>query len=147
MARSSRWQPGPRPHWVRALNRLGDPQWISLDPDELLHEATRRTELTDFGGDTWREGYGVFLDAVDAEADLNLIGRLLARSDVLNWLENRLQMTECRKRNPEIAAGDVARPLFITGLPRTGTSILHVQSQRLLTPHLRSFRNLLGSSR
>jgi hypothetical protein len=43
----------------------------------------------------------------------------------VNWLENRLLLAETRKRHPEIAAAPVERPLFITGLPRTGTSILH----------------------
>ncbi|HEY5624799.1 MAG TPA: sulfotransferase, partial [Gammaproteobacteria bacterium] len=40
-------------------------------------------------------------------------------------LENRLRMTEARRAAPEIEAVRVERPLFITGLPRTGTSILH----------------------
>ena len=124
MARSV-WQPGPRPAWVRTLNALGDPGGISLDPDEILGEAMRRVGLSDFGDDAWREGYQVFLGALESEARLHFIGRVLARSDVLNWLENRLQMTDARKRHPEIEQQPIERPLFITGLPRTGTSILH----------------------
>jgi hypothetical protein len=119
------WQPGPRPGWVRALNALGDPNDISLDPDEILGEAARRTGLSDFGGEEWRVGYRVFLEALAGEAQLHFVGRVLARSDVLNWLENRLEMTAARKQHPEIDQERVERPLFITGLPRTGTSILH----------------------
>lgn len=125
MSPSSDWQPGPRPAWVRALNRLGDPGTICLDPDALTLEATRRTGLADFGGDGWREGFEIFLRALEEEAQLNFIGRTLARSDVLNWLENRLEMTEARRQHPEIDDERVEKPLFITGLPRTGTSILH----------------------
>ena len=84
-----------------------------------------RTGLSDFGGDRWREGFGIFVRALEEEAQLNFIGRVLARSDVLNWLENRLQMTEARKAHPEIEQERIEKPVFITGLPRTGTSILH----------------------
>ncbi len=119
------WQPGPRPEWVRALNRLGDPESLSLAPDEILTDAVARTGLSDFGDEDWREGFDVFVAALADEAQLHFIGRALARADVLNWLENRLRMTETRKRNPTIDAEAVERPLFITGLPRTGTSILH----------------------
>ena len=119
------WQPGPRPEWVRALNTLGDPSWIRLDEGALLDEAVRNTGLSDFGGDSFRTPLRIFLDSLEQEAQLNFVGRVLARSDILNLLENRLRMTETRQRNPEIDAVQVTRPIFITGLPRTGTSILH----------------------
>jgi hypothetical protein len=50
---------------------------------------------------------------------------VISRSDCLNWLENRLRLADARRRDPAIAAERVEKPLFITGLPRTGTSILH----------------------
>jgi hypothetical protein len=121
----SDWQPGPRPDWHRALNRIGRPEWIAIEPSDLLDEARAHTGLTDFGGDGWREGFNVFVDALNAEAQLNLVGRVLARDDLLNWLENRLRMTDAFAHNPEIGEERVEAPLFITGLPRTGTSILH----------------------
>jgi len=119
------WRPGPRPRWVRALNALGDSDWIALDADALVDEARRATGLEDFGGETWQEGYRVFLEALEREAQLTLIGRMLARSDIANWLENRLRITETCRRQPGIEASAVERPVFITGLPRTGTSMLH----------------------
>lgn len=125
MSDTSIWVPGPRPAWVRALNRLGDPRWISLEPNQLLDQVIAKTGLDDFGGDSWREGYDVFLRALEEEASLNLIGRVLARSDIENWLENRLLLTEAARRAPSIREVNIESPLFITGLPRTGTSILH----------------------
>jgi hypothetical protein len=122
---ASRWQPGPRPQWVSSLNTLGAAEWVRLDEAELLAEAQRNTGLSDFGGDAFREPLRVFLDSIERESNLHLIGRVLARGDVLNLLENRLQMTETRRRHPEIDAESIERPIFITGLPRTGTSILH----------------------
>ena len=123
--RASVWQPGPRPSWVRGLNRLGNPEALSLSPDAILAEAVARTGLSDFGDDDWREGFEVFLAALADEAQLHFVGRALARADVIGWLENRLRMTDARKREPSIGEEAVERPLFITGLPRTGTSILH----------------------
>jgi hypothetical protein len=119
------WQPGARPKWVRGLNRLGDPKWVSLDGDVLVDEAIAATGLDDFGGASWREGFEVFVAALEREAQLHFVGRVLARGDIHNWLTNRLSMTEARRRNPAIDEIAIERPLFITGLPRTGTSILH----------------------
>jgi hypothetical protein len=110
---------------VQSLHEIADPSWIRLDADELAEEARRRTGLSDFGGDAFWEPYRLFVSALDAEAKLHALGRLIARDDLLNWLGNRLELAEWRKRHPEIAEQPVAKPLFITGLPRTGTSILH----------------------
>jgi hypothetical protein len=122
---NSVWQPGPRPAWVQSLHEVVDPGWIRLDADELLEESMRRTGLSDFGGDAFLVPYRILVRALDEEAKLHALGRAISRSDCLNWLENRLQITETRKRHPEISTAPVDRPLFITGLPRTGTSILH----------------------
>jgi hypothetical protein len=119
------WRPGPRPDWVQALHTVADPAWIALDADALLAEASARCGLSDFGDDDFLEPYRIFVRALDGEARLHALGRLIARSDVVNWLENRLQLTDWRKRQPEIARQAVSAPIFITGLPRTGTSILH----------------------
>ncbi len=119
------WQPGPRPAWLQSLHATLDPAWIRLDADELIEEATRRTGLTDFGGDEFWEPYRIFVRALAEEAQLHAVGRALARADVRGWLENRLQLTDWRRREPAIAAQRVAAPLFVLGLPRTGTSILH----------------------
>src|SRR6185436_19453041 len=87
--------------------------------------ATRRTGLADFGDDAFREPLGILLDGLEREAALTLLGRVIARTDLVRLLENRLYMVDARKRHPEIAEGRIARPLFIVGLPRTGTTILH----------------------
>jgi hypothetical protein len=119
------WQPGPRPGWVQSLHEVFDASWIRLDADEMLDEAMRRTGLSDFGGGEFLEPYRILVRAIDGEAKLHPLGRVISRSDCLNWLENRLLLADTRKRHPEIAASPVERPIFITGLPRTGTSILH----------------------
>ncbi|RIL03057.1 MAG: sulfotransferase [Proteobacteria bacterium] len=119
------WRPGPRPGWVRALNEVGDPRWIALDESALLTEALRRTGKTDFGDASFREPLRVFLGALEREAKLHYVGRTLARADAVEWLANRLRIVDLCKQVPAIERARVAAPLFVTGLPRTGTSILH----------------------
>jgi hypothetical protein len=119
------WQPGPRPEWVQALHQISNPEWIELDADRIVDEAQTRTGLTDFGGDLFWEPYRIFVDALNSEARLHTLGRILVRDDLLNSLQIRLELTDWRKRHPEIAEQRVEDPIFIVGLPRTGTSILH----------------------
>jgi len=119
------WQPGPRPAWVTALNENCAPAWIRLDTDDLLAEARATTGLDDFGGDDFLEPLRVLVDSLNEERSLHTLGALLIRGDILNALEIRLRLTDHRKRHPEIVDEVIDAPIFITGLPRTGTSITH----------------------
>ncbi|ODR22863.1 hypothetical protein BHQ19_18645 [Mycolicibacterium porcinum] len=112
------------------LNRfgtnLGDPSaLVPLDEAALLATARKLTGLDDFGEDSWREPFGILLSDINTEANLTLTGRLLTRYDLLRSLAYRLQMTEAEKRHPDILEQRIDEPIFITGLGRTGTSILH----------------------
>lgn len=126
--RKEKWRPAPRPEWVARINQEGRhmdiEQIVPLDEASLLHAAKRKTGLSDFGGDAWVEPFGVMIKSIQEEADLNLMGRLMARSDILMMLENRLLLTAFRQQHPEIAREEIRKPLFILGLSRSGTSIL-----------------------
>ncbi|MCA9502389.1 MAG: sulfotransferase [Spirochaetaceae bacterium] len=120
------WQPGPRPAWVTALNENSDPAWIGLDADALAAEASAKTGgLDDFGDERFWEPFRIFVQSLREEAKLHTVGALLIRDDLVSALETRLRITETRKRHPEVCAEAVEKPIFITGLPRTGTSITH----------------------
>ena len=97
---------------------------VPLDALSLTDHACRHTGLDDFGDETWREPFTVLVTALDKEAQLTLMGRLMARNDLVLWLCARLQITDLLKRHPEILEQDVNNPMFIIGLPRSGTSIL-----------------------
>ena len=121
---------GP-PLAIRLMNAAGGPLLaaglpvVRLDESRLLERAARNTELSDFGDETFREPLRILLRSFESEARLTLLGRIIARTDMVRLLENRLRMTDVRKRHPEIEEGEVRRPLFVVGLPRTGTTILH----------------------
>jgi hypothetical protein len=61
---------------------------------------------------------------VEREAELSTLGRISCRETLLRYLTNRLRLQEYRVAHPEVADEVVERPIFIIGLPRTGTTIL-----------------------
>lgn len=107
-----------------ALQRRGLPV-VRLDAQALLEEACRRTGLSDFGDDAFSEPLRLLLASYESEAGLTWVGRLAAKHDTVRLLMNRLRLVEDRKRYPDIATQDIRRPLFIIGLPRTGSTFLH----------------------
>jgi hypothetical protein len=106
------------------LRRAGVPL-IRLDESDLMARASRRSGLTDFGDDKFREPLRLLLDSFERDAHLTTLGRVIARTDLVRLLANRLHIVDTLKRHPEITALPLVRPIFIIGLPRTGTSILH----------------------
>ena len=97
----------------------------AIDAPGLLDEASQRASLDDFGSPWFRSGLDVLLGSLRDEADLHATGQAIAREDLLRLLTNRLQMTALLRAHPDITARKIERPLFIVGLPRTGSSILH----------------------
>lgn len=97
---------------------------VPLQAEELMASARRNTGFEDFGSDEWLQGFHVFLKAVDEEAELHLLGRLMTRSDILRWLEARLGIEAAYAQYPEIDDEVIEQPVIVTGLPRAGTSIL-----------------------
>jgi hypothetical protein len=97
-----------------------------MGADDLIARAQRETGLTDFGEANFIEPLRRLLDACAApEADLSLVGRLATKWDVVRFLSNLLRLQAEETRRPEIAAQKIERPIFITGLPRSGTTFLH----------------------
>lgn len=127
---STGWTPGERPAWVRHVlagegGPIYEPARRRFEPDQLLAEAASTTGLDDFGGDSHLEGLEVLCSALEAEADLHLLGRWRARGLILRLLENRLRIVDVEQRHPELGAETVHAPLVVTGSPRAGTSITH----------------------
>lgn len=122
------WTPPARPDWLAKLNQEGRGMDIAslvpLNARELLDTAMANTGLSDFGKDEWREPFEVLVKAINEEAELNLFGRLMTRSDLLIWLQERLEIEETYRRHPEIEDEVVDAPVFIVGQARSGTSIL-----------------------
>lgn len=126
--RVKRWNPPPRPDWVQRVNEEGRcldlKGVIPLDVDSLIKTATKNTGLSDFGSHDWIEPFHILVKSLDEEADLNLMGRILTRSDILMYLEARLRVEDAYKQHPEIEAVELAPLIQICGPGRSGTSAL-----------------------
>lgn len=141
-APASTWTPPERPDWLArfleetaAWEHVGN--LVPLEASELIETAMRNTGLSDFGVDDWREPFEIFVRSLNEEAELHLFGRLWTRHDLLLFLENRLRIEDTYKRHPEIEDEVIDRPVFVTGLPRSGTSILFellAQDKQFLAP-------------
>jgi hypothetical protein len=123
------WAQPPRPEWVERINAegiaMGVDSLVPLEAEELISTASKTMGLSNFGTDEWREPLSRFVEALNDEAELNLMGRLMCRSDILRWLEARLGIEEAYSCHPEIENEVIDRPVIVVGLPRTGTSILY----------------------
>ncbi|TFH32939.1 MAG: sulfotransferase, partial [Myxococcales bacterium] len=120
--------PPHRTRSMRLLNRVGPvlaPRWPSLDPDDILRAAARAARSDQFGDESFREALPLFFEAISSEADLTWLGRVMCRQSLLGFLQNRLSVYRYRAAHPEIVGVPIERPVFIVGLPRTGTTILH----------------------
>ncbi len=98
---------------------------LSLDPEKLMRQASVDTGLDDFGSDYFREPLQRLCTSLEQDAELTALGRNIARSDILRLMRNRLQFVEFFKQHPEVAEQDINSPIFILGMPRTGTTSLH----------------------
>jgi hypothetical protein len=103
----------------------GADRLVPLGVDELLDTACNESGLDDFGDGPWRESFELLIDNLNGESKLHLLGRMITRTELLQSLRARLQLTELWKQQPDILKGDVTKPVFIVGSPRSGTSILH----------------------
>jgi Sulfotransferase family len=101
------------------------PRRHRLGAAELTARAQRRTGLADFGGAPFEEPLQNFLRACREEGDLTLFGRLATRWDVVRFLSNLLRLRDEERRDPGILDQPIERPIFIAGLPRSGTTFLH----------------------
>jgi hypothetical protein len=108
----------------RGLARVGA-RGFSLDEENLLARARRMTGLSDFGAPTFRPGLSRLLRSLEEDSQLNAFGRYFARRQVLELLCNRLTLQDYRTCHPEVAKQEIQKPLFVLGLPRTGTTLLY----------------------
>lgn len=95
--------------------------------DDLLESASRLVGLDDFGpdDDNYLEGLAVILESYQRDADLTPLGSKISRVYLRGALAARLLAEAGWKQYPQHAEVPVERPIFVTGLPRTGTTALH----------------------
>src|SRR5690606_24418333 len=108
----------------KALRLIGV-EGPSLELESLKKAARRRTGLAEFGDWAFEEPLERLLESYRREARLTTLGRITVREMIVSLLENLLYMEAERAADPTIESRTITAPVFIIGLPRTGTTLLH----------------------
>jgi hypothetical protein len=94
--------------------------------EDIVAAAVRTTGMDDFGGTLHEEGLRLLTeDLASPEAGLTPRGNYFHRSEVKSALVGVLLTQAQFTAHPEYADVKIERPIFLMGLPRTGTTILH----------------------
>lgn len=94
-----------------------------MQTETLLQEAQAKENLSDFGADDFRPGLEKLV-ATYADNGFSERGLRSKRRRLVDLLAARLRIEQAFKDHPQIRQEQIAQPLYLTGLPRTGTSAL-----------------------
>jgi len=120
---------------IRLLNRIGARlERVGafrnlLSVDSIMKQAKKDTGLSDWGDEDFLTPLELLTRPDTEELRISLFGKYSLRGELVRCLSNRLLIRDEIKRHPETLSETVSRPLFIVGLPRTGSTLL----QRLLS--------------
>jgi len=109
---------------------------VVMSEEAVLDAARAATGLTDFGPEDFRERLRVWLQSLDEDRGLGMVGRQQMYDECVRYAANRLQLRDAIKRHPEILDVKIDRPIMIAGLPRSGTT--HLVNILAADPRLRS---------
>jgi len=114
---------------ARRLTRLAGAVLVEtgLDPEALIDAAARatRVDATPLADPRLVEALAALTFSLEEEASLSPFGRLAAGWDLRRMLSTLLILTEAEREDPSILKRPLAPPIFIAGLPRSGTTFLH----------------------
>jgi hypothetical protein len=115
-----------RPRAIRAANAIGARlARVGLQPSLDLEDLIGAAGEGDLGDPPVKEPLGVLLDSIESEARLSPMGRVITRARLTSALRVRREVRALLDRDRSIADAPLAPPIVITGLQRTGTTLLH----------------------
>ncbi len=109
----------------------------ALDAEEMIATALKRAGRSDFSDRSFVEPLKRLMAAYDAEGDPSVFGRYSMRFDVMRSLKNLLHFDAIEEARCDFLSRPITQPIFITGLPRSGTTFLHTllaQDKGVATP-------------
>jgi Sulfotransferase family len=110
------------PRWGGVMTRRLCP----IDVRQLCRTARRNTGLEDFGDPPIEQPLSELARSLESEADLHPLGRFLMHVHLRDLLETRLRLAALwHSQSEALAASPIERPIFITGMPRSGSTFLH----------------------
>lgn len=114
---------------VRGAMTAVEPLAAALDwsPEAVCRQAITSCGLDDFDSDLHVEPLSriVKVMAPDGDGLLSPLGQMSCHARIVQFLRNKLLVTDFVKRHPEIVEIEIVAPIFIAGQGRTGTTHLH----------------------
>src|ERR1700722_18531549 len=114
---------------IRVWRSLGDilsRQFWPLHVEALCAQERRRTGLADFGDPPLEPALSTLVNSLELQADLHPVGRFLMRVHLRGLLETRFRLNQAWREHLEaMDTSFIERPVFITGMPRSGSTFLH----------------------
>lgn len=130
----SRWSnPEKTLYWCFLNAALSPLRILRLGPykgavtiESAMKYAMKKTKLTDFGDTTFVSSYNLMVQT-DAHKTMRLtnLGYVMYRLELNLSMCRRAMLIDYLKRFPEVLRIPVTSPVFVLGLPRTGTTLLH----------------------
>ena len=96
-----------------------------LDEPHILGEAARRFGVETPVEDQFRPALSALLRALHTEARLSADARERSSEHLIRAIGKRVALAKLEREEPQVETTSVAAPIVITGLPRTGTTLLH----------------------
>jgi len=93
--------------------------------ETLAVQAMEQTGLSDFGDKWFFANIDALIPSLNKQAKLSPAGIYGAQHMIVSGLVNRLRHIQLIKDNPEILDEEVNVTAVLTGLPRTGSTMLH----------------------
>lgn len=103
---------------------FGESLTVTFVRDEILQEARDTTGHSDFGSMDFVQRLDLLCQDWGGDPGLTGIGRYSLRSKLVDYAKNRLLIQNLLSRHPEIHDIEIARPIIVAGLPRSGTTHL-----------------------
>ena len=103
--------------------------------DELIERAQRETGLTTFDSDSFREGLDIYIKDYNTNERSDEFNERNA-AYVVKSLSDRLKLADYIRQRPEVLDERIERPVFVFGMPRTGTTLMN--NLLAADPHRRS---------
>ena len=108
----------------RMLKSVGlDP--FKLDAEKIIRKSIRKAGYRGLLPGQTEEGLKILVDSILKEGDPNPFGLLAVSKLFERTLYGRLKVEQVLKADPQIEEVEIKEPVFIIGMPRTGTTILH----------------------
>ena len=97
---------------------------MALGFSEIVNTAREKAAVPDPDSDSWKEGLQILLHDHARQDRLTERGEMIVRNRYVETLAARMQVDEYIRRNPAVLDQPIDRPVFILGMPRTGTTML-----------------------